>query len=210
MRFAGTAAVFLATLTLPGCGGGAEQNPAPVTVTLTSTPALDGLVFAGGTVTLSSNVTAGDYANALGPQGGIRGFVSFDVSTIPAGATVVSATLTLVQRNVNSNPYGTLGSLLLDQVVYGSVLEAGAYARSFPSSQGFATLASSAVLGPQTVSVTAQVQADLDASRPQSQYRLRFAVEEDLDADSDQAQFWSAETALVPSDRPTLVITYLP
>jgi hypothetical protein len=95
-------------------------------------------------------------------------------------------------------------------VVYGSVLDAGAYDRSFPAFQGFATLSSDATLGPKTIVVTAQVQANLDEARPQSQYRLRFPMEENGDMESDQAQFWSAETALVPGDRPTLVVTYLP
>lgn len=194
---------------LTACGGGGGP-PGPVTVTLTSTPALDGLVFASGTVTLASNVTTGDYANALGPVEGLRGFVSFDLTGIPSGATVTLATMTLVQRVTNAAPYASLGNVLVDQVVYGSVLEAGAYARSFPTSQGFGTLSSDATLGPKSLVVTAQVQADLDSLRPQSQYRLRFPLEQDGDFDSDQAVFWSAETATVPDERPTLVITYQP
>ncbi len=205
-----TLAGLLATgVLLAGCGGGGG-TPAPVTVTLTSTPALDGLVFASGTVTLGSNVTAGDYANALGPAGGLRGFVSFDLTGIPSGVTVTLATLTLVQRLTNAAPYASLGTVLVDQVVYGPVLEAGAYARSFPTSQGFATLSSDATLGPKSIVVTAQVQLNIDSLHPQSQFRLRFPLEEDGDGDSDQAAFWSAETATVPAERPTLVITYQP
>ena len=201
---------LLLGLLLPGCGGSGGGTPAPVTLTLTSTPALDGIVFADGTVTYASNITAGDYANALGPAGGLRGFVSFDLGSIPPGATVLSATVTLVQRLTNSSPYATLGTILADHVVYGGVLEAGAYARTFPTGQGFGTLSADATLGPKSLDVTTLVQQDLTGLRGRSQYRLRFTVEEDGDMDSDQAAFWSAETATVPSDRPTLVVTYQP
>ncbi len=201
--------VFLVAA-LGGCGGGDDGPDTPVTLTIPSTPSLDGLVFATGTVTLSSNVTAGDYADAIGPQGGLRGFVSFDLAGIPAGATVTEATLTLTQRLVNAAPYTSLGAILVDQVVYGNVLDAGAYSRSFPSSQGFATLSSDATLGPKTITVTTQVKDDLASARTQSQFRLRFPVEDDLDMDSDQAAFWSAETATTPADRPTLTVTYIP
>ena len=53
-------------------------------------------------------------------------------------------------------------------------------------------------------------QADVAATRAQSQFRLRFPIEDNLDMNSDQAQFWSADTALVPADLPTLVVTYKP
>jgi hypothetical protein len=203
---------FLITcLLLTACGGGdGPETPAPVTLTITSTPALDGLVFAQGTVTLSSNITAGDYANGLGPQGGLRGFVSFDLTAIPAGVTVLTATMTLVQRLTNDTPYATLGTILADHVVYGGVLEAGAYARSFPTGQGFGVLSADASLGVKSLVVTALVQDDVTALRGRSQYRLRFEFEEDADMDSDQAAFFSPETATVPSELPTLVVTYQP
>ncbi len=200
-----------AILILSACGGGGGGSTpqGPVTVTLTSTPGLDGIVFAGGAVTYASNIAVGDYANALGPAGGLRGFVSFDLTSIPPGATVLSATMTLVQRLINSDPYTTLGTVLVDPVVYGGVLEAGAYARTFPT-EGFGTLSPDAALGPKSLIVTPLVQDDVTALRGQSQYRLRYPIEEDGDGDSDQAVFWSAETATAPSDRPTLVVTYQP
>jgi hypothetical protein len=204
------APLLAASLLLSGCGGsgGGGGTPTPVTLTITSAPSLDGLVFAQGTTTLASNITAGDYASGFGPQGGIRGFVSFDLSAIPAGATVLSATLTLVQRNVVGTPYATLGTIVADHVEYGGLLEAGAYARSFPTGQAFATLSSDSTLGPRTLTVTAIVQDDVASNRGHSQYRFRFGLEEDADMDSDQAQFFSAETATGPSERPTLVVTY--
>lgn len=201
--------VVLAVAVGPGCGGGGGAAD-PVTVVLTSTGALEGHVFVGGTVTLSSNIGVGDYANGAGPQGGLRGFASFDISGIPAGATVTAATLTFVQRLVNSDPYATLGTVVIDQVVYGTVLDAGAYDRSFPSNHAFATLSTDSTLGAKSVDARIPVQADVAAQRGQSQFRLRFQTEDDLDLDSDQAVFWSAESATVATDLPTLTITYQP
>lgn len=191
---------------LTGCGGGGGRvAAAPVTVTLTSTPLLDGTVATGGIIVgLSGDIVVGDYA------GGLRGFGSFDLAGIPAGATITSATLTLVQHASSGAPYATLGLLLVDQVVYGNVLEGGAYARSFPTNQGFGTLSTDATLGAKSLVVTAQVQADRAALRTQSQFRLRFAVENDFDTTPDVAVFWSADNAPGPGDCPTLVVAYQP
>lgn len=203
MRTAITATLPLllgSLLVLGGCGG--SGSPDPVTVTLVA--AFDNL---NGRVGSTGQVDFGD--PDVGDQTvgrGLRGFVSFEIGTLPAGATVESATLILQTYYVGGAPFTKLGSLLVDHVVYGTVLEAGAYARS-PLTAGIGVLASDATLGPKSVVVTAQLQTDLLAGHAQSQYRLRFPVENNGDTVEDFADIYGASTA-EPERRPRLVVTY--
>ncbi len=211
MRSTFALAVLASALAASGCGSGGQDN-APVTLTIFGTPEHTGAVSNTGTVSFLS-LYAGDTGDPLAMFSlgqSVRVFASFDISAIPPGAVVTSATLTLSARLVDATPFATLGAILVDQVVYGNVLEAGAYARSFPVNQGFTTLASDPALGPKSATVTVAVQDDLASPRTQSQFRLRFAVEDDLDADGDAMIFWTTAAAPLPSDSPTLVVTYQP
>lgn len=204
--------LLAAGISLAGCGGGGG-TPTNVTFTLPSTGSLGGTVGSNGSVMLMNStpvpvILVGEQNPAAGGQFGRRGFVSFDLGAIPAGATLLSATLTLFQAGVEAAPFASLGSILVDQVVYGNLLEAGAYARSFPSSQGFGSLSTDAALGLKSLVVTAQVQADRAALRTQSQFRLRFPIENNLDALTDLVQFWG--TGISATADPSLVVTYQP
>jgi len=199
-------ALLAAALVCAGCGGGGGED-GPVTVTLLTTPTLVGTVSNGGFVT-PQTLSAGDRAPPGSPQITFRGFLTFDLASLPPGATVLSATLTLHQTYVSNTPYLTLGPMLVDQVVFGTVLEGGAYDRSFPTSQGL-LLSLDETLGPKIVDATAPVQADLASGRTLSQWRVRFAVEADGNAISDQANLGAPGTAAAPL-HPTLVVTYRP
>lgn len=190
-----------------GCGGGGGTS-GPVTVTLRSEADLTGHVKADGTVQkgFGLDISVGDQRSLFGAMG-IRGFVSFDLSGIPADAKVSSATFTLVQDNVVFTPYQSLGSVFVDQVSYGNLLDGGAYSRSFPVNQGLGPISTDATLAPKSLVVTAVVQLCLDQSRGQAQFRLRCPVETDSDDEQDVAQFRSTQ-ALVPADSPALVVTY--
>lgn len=62
-----------------------------------------------------------------GDQGGnlqVKCFLAFDISSIPADATITSATLGLTDnRIVLGNPFATLGKLSVYNVNYGNTLE---------------------------------------------------------------------------------------
>lgn len=193
--------VFLTVPGLAGCGG--SGNDGPVTVTLIAAVPQTGTVFKNGSLNVPSDVDSGD--NGLGPA--FRGFVSFEIGSIPPHATVLSATLTLHQYFVGGSPYTKLGNLMLDHVIYGTVLEAGAYTRP-PLASDIAILSSSATLEAKSVDVTTRVQNDLLSGNPQSQYRIRFAVEDSGDSTADFVDCYSPSSTSPPTGRPTLVITY--
>jgi hypothetical protein len=138
----------------------------------------------------------------------VRGFVSFDLTPLPAGATVTSATLSMYQWVVLGTPYASLGSQLVDHVDFGATLDSGDFALVALSS-GFDTLSSDATVGPKLLSVTAQVVADLTAARVRSQFRIRFALGTDGDASEDSCSFRRAD-ASTASEVPTLSVTYQP
>jgi len=201
-------AIIAGAASAPGCGGGGG-NRTPVTVTILSTAALDGRVHSTGLVQAGPaySLAYGDYADALGPVSGVRSFVSFDLAVIPAGATVTEATLTLFEKSHNGAPF-SLGQNVVDHVVYGSVLDAGAYSRS-GLGDAIATFAGDLSPGPKTVTVTDAVALDV-GSRPQSQYRLRFTLESNNDGESDEIAYYSSGTATSEDERPMLTVKYLP
>jgi|GEM_PF-1689267 len=144
----------------------------------------DGTVFSYGGV-MGTEIAVGD----RGGNDIARGFISFDVSTIPPGSTVKTALLRMYQAGVNFTPYVDLGSVAADHLMYGSSLGAEAFeASSLQADIG--TLCSSADLGWKELDVTAAVQGDIDRGRAFAQFRLRFTPREtDGDGDSDQAVF---------------------
>ncbi len=79
----------------------------PVTTTLAYLPGESGLVTSGGGVN-TLTVAAGDSAS----NQGVEAFMSFDISGVPAGSTIQSATLKLKGGSqVRSDPFATLGCL---------------------------------------------------------------------------------------------------
>jgi hypothetical protein len=196
---------------LGGCGGGGGGGDGgPVTVTIEATESLDGLVQSDGFFAVVGEfIAVGDVGDSGEPGVGVRGFVSFDITGVPSTAIVLSAVLTLDQFAVSGDVYGSLGPVLVDQVAYGNVLEAGAYSRSFPINQGMGPLSSDATPGPKSLDITAAVQFDHSTGSAQTQYRLYCPFETDMDGDNDLALFLSANTA-DPDKHPRLVVTYVP
>ena len=62
--------------------------------------------------------------------------------------------------------------------------------------------------GPRQVDVTAQVQDDVDNSRPLSQYRLRGAIGTNNDGVADWVIFSDADNTTDPAQRPFLFIEF--
>lgn len=188
------------------CGGGGGDDGGGILVTIPSIATLDGIVESDGTV-----YEQDAYGVALGdgsPGDGWRGIVTFDLGPIPAGATVQEATLRLLQFGVQGTPYAKLGgAVLVDHIDVGATLDAGDY-DSAAYSADIGTLSSNPTLEVKSLGVDAAVQADVDATRTRSAFRLRFAVESDGAPGADYVNFNEQEDPDGSGVTPTLVVRY--
>lgn len=137
-------------------------------ITLPYMPGESGLVLSGG-ATNTSTVAAGD---SLSNQG-VEAFLSFDMSGIPAGATIQTASLTLIGGgSVRGDPFGTLGCLRAYFHNYGAV-DAGDFVA--PGAGGaFAKWCSAGETGSalSNAALVAALQGAVGA--PRFQFRLQF------------------------------------
>ena len=101
-----------------------EGETGTKTVTLISEARLDGYRSNDGRGTHRNDIVVGN-AELSSSVGEVvwRGFMSFDLSTIPAGAVIESVELQFYQVNIGGAPYTKLGRLILDHVDYGDSLE---------------------------------------------------------------------------------------
>jgi hypothetical protein len=139
-----------------------------VTVNLPYLPGASGLVANNGTIN-TLTVAAGDSLGNLG----IEAFLSFNMSAIPAGSTIQTASLTLIGGgSVRGDPFGTLGCLRAYVHNYGTV-DAGDFVA--PGAGGaFAKWCSAGETGSALSNATlvAAIQGAVGLS--QFQFRLQF------------------------------------
>lgn len=207
-------AIVAAAAALSACGGGGDGggSPSTVTATLHSTPGVDGTIVMNGApsgVSVTGTVIQVGDTPVLGTDLAVRGFLRFSRAAIPPGATLVSATLRLHQSFVFAGPYVTLGSLLVDHVDLGAGLDF-TDATSAALSGSFGTLSSDAAIAYHTLDVTAQVAADIAASKPDTDFRLHMLVGADGDGTEDITQWDDGEDALGSGNVPQLVVVYQP
>lgn len=227
------AALLGSSLALVGCGGGGAEGhddgeeedpviedpivvtplpPEVVTAQLPSTPELDGVVF-GNNLSQTSRPNlaphAGDFAftNQTGGASRLQGYFSYDLSSIPEGATILSASLSVyVFQVIEDNPQEMMAIVDVDHV---------AYQDQFP--QNFTPIVLDSLigevedvntLGRKEVDVTAQLQADLDAGRTRSQYRVKGRIDSDFDDQNDAIEFTDGEDTRGTGELPLLKIEY--
>ncbi len=175
------------TMTAVGPGGTTTDSVTVTvehTVTLHSIEAEDGHLRGDGTT--NPNPNAGDSSTNL-----LRvAFLSFDISGIPAGATIGEAKLDLSAHDIVGNPFGDLGVFHVRDVQYGTTLEWG---------DAGVTGTDLWPLGAPPVGlrdVTAAVQGRLDEGRTRFQLKLIFTLGTDSDGVADVIRFNSAGVAL--------------
>jgi len=178
--------------------------PRSETQTLTSTASLDAYRSSIGPGDNTAGIVAGR-ADTLAD----RGFVSFDLSTLPSKVTLEKATLRLYQARITHDPYSALGNLLVDHLNYGATLEAGDYNRAALSSS-IGTISNNPTLEWKELEVTERVKNDLASGRTRSQYRLHFAIETlGGGASGDFAFFETGENYFGTGNLPQLVVTFI-
>lgn len=212
LRAAAPAAACLLAVLLAAC-------PSPTgtslkTVTLHSQSNLDGTVtWMGGTDYYLSFAGDSSYIgedNEGSERGCARMIVSFDLSSLPAGAAVQSATLRLYQSNISSgDSYVALDEVLVSNVDY---LATTAAAELF----GTRTTGYDIGIGPLSVSFVPNVWHEIDVTESavaefterqtgRLQYRIQHEYENNTDAQED---FDGWTTGDSPVNKPELVIVY--
>ena len=187
-----------------------EAPVQPQTVVLNSQAGLDGYRLSNGTGSASEEILVGNGRFVEeGPQLVSRGFLSFDLASIPAGAAIDSVRLEFYQQRIAGDPYQTLGNLVLDHVDYGPSLEANAYDGPALHSATLAQMVmpnSWYILADPTIALW--VEENLAAGRSRFQLRLRFAQETDSDQDQDLVTVTPGEGPA--GQAPRLTIVYRP
>ena len=163
------------------------------TVELFSIAAEDGHVRRDGYVGTEPNV--GD-TTPVRSDVATQAFFSFDISMIPAGATIRSSSLDLTTYSMFGHPFVHLGSLFVYNDQYGDLdshdfhvgpVVAGALYRAFGS-----------LTEPFTSSLlTAAVQEQVDAGSPRFQIRLQFEKYSYYNIEADYLAFGQAKAKLV-------------
>lgn len=183
------------------------QSPSPTPIvkqkTLSAIASLDGFRSSNGGGNASVDIRAGRNINLV-----TRGFVSFDLSNIPSGATIQEASLRLYQAEIKGSPYSVGGALKVDHLNYGDSLDNSDYAMAALLSS-FVTLTSNNVVEWKDASVTDQVKDDIANGRSRSQFRLHFTTEvKGGTPEGDFAYFESADNYKGTGNTPQLVVKY--
>jgi hypothetical protein len=192
-----------------------EVIPGPVspgTITVKSDPGLDGYRGNGG-----GGGTGQDIIMGNGGQSGTsgekvwRGFMSFDLSGIPGGASITDAELRFYQAKVEGAPYQKLGNLILEHVAYGSRLSRDAYDTPALGSIGLAPVPSPGAWYTLSGQPLADwIGQDLATGRGRFQARLRWAQEKDGDDLEDYISVEPGNNYFETGNVPELIVTYGP
>ena len=211
MKYILTLLVLALLPALAGCGGGGGGGGgvSPVTVTLYSTADMDGYVMSSLSWNRVNGIRVGD-DDSFDNGREQRGLLSFDLSGIPAGATVTSATLRLYQFSVVGDPYTHYGSVWVESLDFGDSVGSSSFAVSALSTLT-GSLSSDNVVTWKEISATNAVQADVAAARPRSQFRLNMpahGVGTNGDNQTDDAVFEDGDDTFGSGNRPQLLVTY--
>ena len=196
------------------CGG----QPPPTQVTLTSIAAQDGWVLestetsnAGGSIDGSATTTSALRVGDATSDRQYKSVVSFDTSSIPDGATILSATLRL-RRGTSSgaSPFSTHGTCRADVQTGGfsgsTTLQTGDFQATATAVQA-ASLSNAASNGSWSEgNLNAAGLAALDKTGT-TQLRVYFDLDDNDDNGNDYIGYYSGDNTTA-ANRPQLVVTY--
>jgi fibronectin type 3 domain-containing protein len=220
----GTTYYYVVTAT-NGVGEGANSNEAsatpvaaPVTLTLTSVGAQDGWVLesgettnVGGSIDATATTTSALRVGDNNQDRQYKTVVAFDTSSIPDGATILSATLRLRRGTLSgTSPFTTHGTCWAD-VQMGSfsgstTLQTGDFQAAATAVQA-ASLSNAASNGSWSEgSLNAAGLAALDKTGT-TQLRVYFNLDDNDDGGNDYIGYYSGNNSTA-ANRPQLVVTY--
>ena len=182
------------------CGGGAREQTVQRTFLFGPIAGFTGFmtqVATGGpTYVPVTNVPirVGDDAN----NDQVKGYASFDISTLPEGAQITNAVIRMNQEAVEGVPYGVLGpGIAVDHVDLGFALELSDWDGN-ALGLNIGTLSSSPALGPVQVEVAQEIAIAVTLNRTTVSFRFAFPTTTNVDDTSDQAVFTKAGELLQP------------
>jgi len=179
-------------------------EPIPLVTLLLHAPdaGLSGSMTSAGSTYSSGTYTAGDQAGNLQ----IRCFLSFDISSIPAGSTITSATLGLTDNTITlGNPFATLGNLRVYNVDYGTSLTVSDF-----NGPKLSTVWSGGSAPSDVMDVKSELANAVASGKKNLQFRIEYATTTDNDGQVDRITF-NKPTLLYfyssPSSKPDFKIT---
>ncbi len=189
------------------------------TVTFTSLATEDGYVLEssetsslGGSTNSSDTTTAALRVGDDASDRQYKAIVSFDTSSIPDGATIVSATLKLRRGSVTgTDPFTTHGSCLVDLKAgagfsSSTSLQTGDFQAAADATQ-VATMSATAANGDWSTGALNATGRGLINKTGRTQLRVYFSVDDNDDLGADYLGFYGGNDA-VTTNRPVLEITY--
>lgn len=180
-------------------------TPEPVvqSKSLSSSASLDGFQASNGGGNDGVDIRAGRNTIVI-----VRGFVSFNLSDIPTDAKITEAKFAMYLAKVIGDPMGAGVRIKVDHLDYGDSFENADYSISSLSGS-FGTLTEDDNIGWKEVRVDDQIQADLDAGRSRSQFRIHMAVENQGGSIAgDFMYFESADNSEGTGNQPQLNLKY--
>lgn len=187
---------LVSLLTVISCNGEDEPTvsergvPTFLELTVFSVPPLEGLVTNEVDVN-ADEIPEPETFKTLEPQAGLeygpregrlvisRGIYSFDISKIEPGSPIESARIFLFQKDVVGRPYASMEAIVVDHIDTSSFDELQPELfDDFTLEENIGILSEDRLLGYKVLDVTDQVQADSDAGRDTSSFRIRGLKEQ--------------------------------
>jgi len=225
----GVLLIFLFLVSIIPLVAEAQEDTTIVTDTLYSIPEIDGVIWYSEyysnlfVVTSSKGYVAGDGWDVIvGGENYDRSFLSIDLSPLLDSIIVIEATLNLYQFRSSGNntlgvfpiwdvPGGDTLNCIMDHIDYGAYLDTSDWGAGDPGhpktlTSNIGVLSDNATIEYKTMDVTRYVQADIDAKRKRSQFRVRFPIDTDHDSSNDCLDFKSSSTSTI--FKPYMLIRY--
>jgi hypothetical protein len=189
-----------------GCGGGGGDGDGTPTspLIITSTPTLDGPV--GSSLSLGTDSSQRPDVGDIAGGEFVHSLFSFDISQLPAGAVIVSASMELTSTSTTGSPELLGGTMVIDHLEYGNSFPSQLNDITIIHQSGVALWDDVRTVGTRAFNVTSQVTSDQTAGRPRSQFRVRGLLTTNGDSSVDLLTFAGGESQL--GNEPILTIAF--